>query len=73
MNGNNDATMTLTPKCAAGVDTKRRVIELEKDKDEQWKAIDRLRNRLPNWATAVISLLTFLLGCSLAIIAKGRA
>lgn len=38
---------------------------LKLDKDEQWKAINELRNRLPAWATIVISLLTFLLGCSL--------
>jgi len=38
---------------------------LKKDNDEQWTAINQLRNRLPTWATVVISLLTFLLGCSL--------
>jgi len=36
----------------------------ENDKD-QWDAINRLRNRPPIWATAIISLLCFLLGCSL--------
>lgn len=38
---------------------------LKDDRDEQWKVINELRNRLPAWATIVISLLTFLLGCSL--------
>jgi len=38
--------------------------KLEKSEDKQWEAINRLRNRPPLWATAVISLLTFLLGCS---------
>lgn len=34
------------------------------DKD-QWEAIKKIQNRPPVWATAVISLLTFLFGCSL--------
>ena len=34
----------------------------ETDREELWAAIDRLRNRLPVWATAVISVLTFLVG-----------
>lgn len=41
-----------------------RISRLETDTVEQWTAINQLRNRLPGWATAVISLLTFLLGCS---------
>jgi len=41
------------------------VKQLQKENDEQWTAINQLRNRLPVWATIVISLLTFLLGCSL--------
>jgi len=37
-----------------------------KDSDNrQWEAIEELQKRLPVWATVVISLLTFLLGCSL--------
>ena len=37
-----------------------------KDSDvRQWDAIEKLQNRLPVWATLVISLLTFLLGCAL--------
>jgi hypothetical protein len=31
---------------------------------EQWDAIKKIQDRLPIWATAVISLLTFLFGCS---------
>ena len=41
-----------------------RLKHLEKSEDEQWEAINKLRNRPPLWTTAVISLLTFLLGCS---------
>ena len=42
------------------------VKQLQKDTTEQWIAINQLRNRLPVWATIVISLLTFLLGCSIS-------
>jgi NO-binding membrane sensor protein with MHYT domain len=31
----------------------------------QWEAITELQKRLPVWATIIISLLTFLLGCAL--------
>ncbi len=35
-----------------------------KDSDEkQWKAIEKLQNRLPLWATTLISILTFGMGC----------
>jgi hypothetical protein len=32
---------------------------------KQWEAIEQIKNRLPVWGTAIISLLTFLLGASL--------
>lgn len=32
--------------------------------ENQWGAIDKLQNRLPVWGTTIISVLTFLLGCS---------
>lgn len=38
---------------------------LEKETADQWTAIDKLRNRLPVWAAAVFSLLTFALGFTL--------
>ncbi len=57
--------LDLAPKCAAGVDTKRRVIQLESASEDQWKAINSLRNRLPAWATVVISLLSMGLGVTL--------
>lgn len=37
---------------------------LEQSDKDQWEAIKKIQNRPPVWATAVISLLTFLLGCS---------
>lgn len=42
-----------------------RLDRLDIENDKQWDAINQLRNRPPVWATVVISLLTFLLGCSL--------
>jgi hypothetical protein len=41
-----------------------------KDSDTKlWEAVEKLQNRLPVWATvcytSVISLLTFLLGCTI--------
>jgi hypothetical protein len=63
----------FTPQCLAGVDTQRRVIRLEQSDKEQWIAISHLRHRLPTWATAIISLLTFLLGCSVTWIAILRS
>jgi len=32
---------------------------------KQWDAIEKLQNRLPIWATTVISVLTFFTGCTL--------
>ena len=57
--------INIKPGCNAGVDLSRRVSHLEDSDDKQWLIIERLQNRLPVWATMVISLLTFLLGCSL--------
>ena len=56
----NDTKIDLQPKCGAGIDNRRRIKTLEDDSKMQWEAIDKLRNRPPIWATAVISLLTFL-------------
>lgn len=38
---------------------------LEDSDKDQWTVINQLRNRLPVWATLVISILTFLLGAAL--------
>ncbi len=42
-----------------------RINNLENSEKEQWEAIDLIKNRLPGWATAVISLLHFLLGVAI--------
>lgn len=36
---------------------------LEDETEKQWKAIERLQNRLPVWATMLFSILTFAIGC----------
>ncbi len=41
------------------------VESLQKSDKDQWAAIRLLQNRLPVWATLLISVLTFALGCSL--------
>ncbi len=46
----------------SGIDERMSNVEAETEK--QWKVLDQLRNRLPVWATIVISLLTFFLGAS---------
>lgn len=38
---------------------------LNESDERQWLAIEKLQNRLPVWATTVISLLTFFIGCSI--------
>lgn len=48
----------------ATVAVHKEAIKTLKESDErQWIAIDRLRNRLPIWATTLISILTFAIGC----------
>lgn len=51
--------------CKAHSGIEQKIRSLESDTKDQWTAINQLRNRLPGWATIVISLLTFLLGASI--------
>ena len=50
--------------CKAHSGIEQKLKSLENDTKDQWTAINQLRNRLPVWATIVISLLTFLLGAT---------
>ena len=52
-------------RCAEHSGFVARVGKLETENTEQWVAINHIRNRPPVWATATISLLTFMLGASL--------
>lgn len=38
------------------------IADVEKDTDKQWTEIDHIRNRPPVWCTAVIAILSGLLG-----------
>ena len=40
------------------------ITTLKESEEHQWRAIEKLQNRLPIWATTVISLLTFFVGCT---------
>lgn len=52
-------------KCEDHSGCLKAIENLEKSDKKQWEVIERIQNRLPAWATLAISLLTFLLGCSL--------
>lgn len=55
--------MTVTPEERIGINETQ--IDTLKESDiKQWAAIEKLRNRLPIWATTLISLLTFFMGCT---------
>jgi len=51
--------------CKAHSGIEERLSNIETETEKQWQVLDQLRNRLPVWATIVISLLTFLLGASI--------
>ncbi len=52
-----------TPDERIGI-TETEINTLKVSDENQWKAIDKLQNRLPAYGTIVISVLTFFLGCS---------
>jgi hypothetical protein len=54
-------------ECPAHSGVCNEVENLKRTDKDQWDAINELRNRLPVWATLVISILTGLLGFVLGI------
>jgi hypothetical protein len=56
---------TMNAKCDEHSGCLSDIGALKESDKEQWVAIRKIQERPPVWATAVISLLTFLLGCSL--------
>jgi NO-binding membrane sensor protein with MHYT domain len=54
-----------TEFCSLHSGTLARLDNVEEDNRDQWEAIKNLQNRLPVWATMLISLLTFALGVTL--------
>jgi len=59
------------PACGAGIELAQRVYGLEDSDKRQWEAIERIQNRLPSWATLLISVLTFFLGIAVTVATKG--
>lgn len=49
-------------QCQTSIENTKDIEHLKESDKSQWGAIRALQNRLPVWATIVISLLTFLLG-----------
>jgi NO-binding membrane sensor protein with MHYT domain len=59
--------MTIaTEFCSLHSGTVARLDNLETSDEKQWDAIARLQNRLPVWATLLISMLTFALGVTIS-------
>jgi len=51
--------------CEAHSGITARIDNLDVSDEKQWAAIEKIQNRLPVWATIVISGLTFMCGCSM--------
>ena len=51
-----------TPKCGGGIKTRAMAETALRKADINAVAIERILNRLPVWATLIISILTFTLG-----------
>ncbi len=56
------------PSCGGGIKTREIAISAKAIALANAGSIEKIKNRPPVWATAVISLLTFLLGCSVTYI-----
>lgn len=63
--------LSREPACGAGIELAQRVYGLEASDRRQWEAIEKIQNRLPSWATLLISVLTFFLGIAVTIATKG--
>lgn len=55
----------MDDKCPAHSGIEKEIEALQGSDRDQWDAINHLRNRLPVWATLLISVLTFALGAAL--------
>ena len=71
MDGHSDARAThaSAQQCPACSGIVARLTNVEKDTTDQWTAINQIRNRLPVWATAMISFLTFVIGILATLVA----
>lgn len=61
--------MTRGDDCPLGAKLAAEITALQDSDSDQWRDIDRIKNRLPNWATLVISLLTTAVGILATIVA----
>ena len=53
----------MSDECALGAVHTEAIKTLKESDEKQWEAIEKLQNRLPIWATTIISILTFAIGC----------
>ena len=51
--------------CKEHSGVEKAIENLESSDHQQWESIKKIQNRPPIWATALISVLTFALGCSI--------
>jgi hypothetical protein len=63
--------MTKGEDCTIGATHTAEIEALQKSDTEQWNDIDRIKNRLPNWATLTISLLMTAVGILATLALRG--
>lgn len=49
-----------------------KIEKLEESDRDRWTAINRIRNRLPHWASLLIALLTGFAGIAISMMVKGE-
>ena len=81
---NGNGTQDPVTNCGTGISNRERIKYLEQTSAAQWTALndlrehmdssfDKIRNRLPVWATLVMSLLTGIMGVLLALAMQAKA
>ncbi len=48
-----------------------KIANLKEEEERQWVVIEKIRNRLPNWATFAFAFLTCLVGTAIGLLTKG--
>lgn len=54
--------------CPMGIENRIRIEQLVDSDVKQWLAIDKIRDRLPNWAVITITLLTAILSACITLL-----
>lgn len=57
--------LNTEPACAAGVAHAQQIKDLKIDGAKQWEVIDKIRDRLPVWATLLMTSMGVLVGSAL--------